>query len=188
MDHPKAGESIDQMIPLRNIHDLLSAHSGFRVIPAREVRSRNRTRSLLGRLIKAIGMLKFGAEFDRKVTLLSFHVEQKERRRIVLDLRWHAAEVPEGLVTFIHFLDDKGEIRFQGDYAFEGQARNAFGILFWRGNIRVPPEVPEGVYRARLGTWLPASSAHLPLTRFRGCRRESVEWCRNAVLVASVNI
>lgn len=185
-DHNAEG-SFDDMVALRDIHDLLSAHPRFRVIPVRQRPLRNRTRSSLGRLIKAVGMLKFGAEFDGKVTLLAYRM-QREGRRIVLDLRWHATEVPDGLVTFIHFLDEKGELRFQGDYAFDGQTRNAFGMLFWRREIQVPPDVPEGAYRVRLGTWLPAATRHLPLTRFRGCDQESVGWCRNAVLLATVNI
>jgi len=178
----------EEMVPLRDIRGLLSAHAGFRVIPVRQHPLRNRRRSAIGRLIKAVRMLRFGAEFDGKVTLLSYQVQRNEGRKIVLDLCWHAARIPDGLVAFIHFLDEKDEIRFQGDYPFDGQTRNAFGMLFWRREIRVPSEVPDGVYRVRLGTWLPKSTRHLPLTRFRGCDRESVEWCRNAVLLPTVNV
>lgn len=188
MQDGEAESLLEEMVPLREIHGLLSAHAGFRAIPVRQRPLRNRTRSSLGWLIKAVGLLKFGAEFDGKVTLLSYQVQRKEGRTIVLDLRWHAGKAPDGLVAFIHFLDEKGEIRFQGDYAFDGQTRNAFGMLFWRREIHIPSAVPDGVYRVRLGAWLPASSRHLPLTRFRGCGRESVEWCRNAVLLPTVKV
>jgi hypothetical protein len=176
-------ERVDQLIPLKDIRELLSAHPNFRVVSVRRNPGRNRAAAMMGWMIKNLGLLKFGAEFDRNFTLLSFHVNRHGQRRIVLQLCWHAIEVPAGWSTFIHFVDERGAIQFQGDYSFEGQVPNAFGMLYSRRSIEVPAEVPAGIYRVRLGIWSPSAAAHLPLTRFHGCFRESAEWCRNAVLL-----
>ena len=179
---------VNDLASLKGIYELLAAHPSFRVPQVERSPSPNRMASRLGRIIKKAYLLRFGAEFNNILTLLSFRVQREGRQRIVLDLVWHATDIPAGWSAFIHFVDQQRELRFQGDYSFEGQAPSAFGFLYLRRNVEVPREIPGGLYGVRLGVWSPAGAVHLPLTRFRGCIRESTAWCRDAVILDTVVI
>ena len=181
----KSNVELDRLAPLLDIQKLLAAHPDFYVVPVEQSIRPNPMAALIGSGIKALRLLKFGAEFNRKLTLLSFDMHHIDQSKIILRLCWHASGVLSDWTAFIHFLDEEGAIRFQGDYSLDAQAPNAFGILYSQRNIEVPAEVPAGTYRVRIGIWSPRADVHMPLTRFRGCLRESTHWCRNAVILES---
>ena len=124
-------------------------------------------------------MLRFGAEFDGKLTLLSFRVRQERRQEVTLDFQWHAPEICSGWTVFVHFLDDRGDIRFQGDHPLSDHKPDPLGFIYYCKRVAAP----EGKYRVRVGVWRPAERLHLRLTRFRGCIQEAPGWCQNAVLL-----
>jgi hypothetical protein len=182
-DHPT-----DAIAALREVHSLLAAHPSFKIVPVRSSSPASWGQSSLGRVIRELRLVKFGAKFDRVLTLLYFRIQKDGPRRISLDLQWHATRIGAGWSVFIHFVDAAGEIRFQGDYALEGQTPDALGFLYSRRRVDIPTEVPEGTYRVRLGVWSPPETRHLRLSRVRGCLRERAEWCRNAVILATFQV
>jgi hypothetical protein len=179
---PDARASLDEVC------SLLQAHPDFRELPVTRVAKKSRTGKAIGRFIKSMRLLNFGAEFARSITLLHFQIHQDQPRVLAMDLRWHIERIPDDWSVFVHFVDDAGAIRFQGDYPLQGETPDPLGLVYSRRLVAVPAEVPPGEYRIRLGVWSPGSAAHLQLTRFRGCERDPVDWCRNAVVLGSVTI
>jgi len=171
---------------LEEIRELLAAHPGFRVIPVKQHTVPNRSAMILGCVFKGIRRLTFGAEFSDKLTLLWYRLRQ-DSKGIMLDLFWHTTGIPADWWVFLHFVDEAGETRFQGDYSFAGASPSPFGFLYLRRTIELPGGLPGGIYRLRLGVWTPAENRHIPLTRIRGCARESAEWC-NALNLDSFTI
>jgi hypothetical protein len=171
---------------LEEVFQLLAAHPGFHVARIRQYPGLVRIASWLGLLVKQARLLSFGAEFGNALTLLRFRVEWEGASRVSMEFIWHASKINPDWWVFIHFLDEAGEIRFQVDYNLQGVAPGVSGLLYLRRPIDIPSGVPSGVYRVRLGVWSPKEAAHLPLTRFRGCKREVARWYRNAVILDPV--
>jgi hypothetical protein len=185
MPNPGNGEP-DALASLDEVCSLLQAHPGFRELPVTRVAGRSWTGKAIGRFVKSMRLLHFGAEFARSITLLHFQIHQDQPRVLLLDLRWHVQRMPDDWCVFVHFVDDGGAIRFQGDYPLQGETPDALGFVYSRRLVPVPAEVPPGDYRIRLGVWSPGSASHLQLTRFRGCERDPAAWCRNAVVLGNV--
>jgi cephalosporin hydroxylase len=187
MDHNAKG-SADALAALKEVHDLLSAHPSFGVVPVRVPSALARRTSLLGLAIKSYRFLRFGAKFDCGLTLLHFKLRMETPRTVILDLQWHATRIDAGLSVFIHFVDAAGEIRFQGDYPLETESPDALGCVYSRRRVEAPKETPAGMYRVRLGVWRPAENKHVRLDRFRGCQREPEGWCHDAVILSSIEL
>ena len=183
-----AKEPADALSALKDVHELLSAHPGFEVVPVSVSSGRARRTSLIGLAIRSFRFGKFGAKFDGGLTLLDFWLRWETPGTVILELQWHATRLGEGFSVFIHFVDAADEIRFQGDYPLESEAQDALGFFFSRRRVEVPKETSPGTYRVRLGVWRPAENRHMRLRRFHGCRQEPPGWCQNAVIVDSVEI
>ncbi len=186
-DH-NAKPASDPLVSLDQVCELLAAHPDFRIIPVSQSANFSRRPSFLGRLIKEIRLRRFGAEFAGTLTLLHFEAHRPEPGKLVLDLAWHTTEIPAGWSVFIHFLDGRGEMRFQGDYPLEGEVPDRLGFVYSRRSVDIPSEVAPGDYRVRLGVWSPNENQHVSLTRFRGCNREPPGWCHNAVLLSTITL
>jgi cephalosporin hydroxylase len=187
MDHNAKG-SADALTALKEVHELLSAHPSFGVVPVRVPSALARRTSLLGLAIKSYRFLRFGAKFDCGLTLLSFKLRVETPRTVILDLQWHATRIDAGLSVFIHFVDAADEIRFQGDYPLEIESPDTLGFIYSRRRVEVPKETPAGMYRVRLGVWRPTENKHVRLDRFRGCQREPAGWCHDAVILSSIEL
>jgi hypothetical protein len=187
VDHA-AKEPADALTALKEVHELLSAHPGFEIVPVRVSSGPAQRTSLLGLVIKGFRFRNFGAKFAGGLTLLHFRLRRETPRSLILELQWHATHIGDGLSVFIHFVDAADEIRFQGDYPLENEARDALGFFYSRRLIEVPKEAPAGMYRVRLGVWCPSENRHVKLYRFRGCYQEPAGWCHNAVILNSIEI
>jgi hypothetical protein len=186
VDHNAKGPA-DPLTALKELHELLSAHPRFKVVPVRVSPGAARKTSLLGLVIRRLRFRKFGAEFAGGLTLLRFRSRWETPSSLILELQWHATHISDGFSVFIHFVDASEEIRFQGDYTLEREAQDALGFFYSRRRVEVPKETPGGNYRVRLGVWRPAENRHVELLRFRGCLQEQAAWCHNAVIVDSVD-
>lgn len=182
------GDKADAVGSLDEICQLLEAHPAFREFPVIRVKKTSRTSAVVGRILKNLRLLRFGAEFARSVTLLHFQIHQDQPRALALDLQWHLKKINPDWSVFIHFIDGSGEIRFQGDYALRDAVPDLLGFVYARRLVVVPAWVPPGNYRVRLGVWLPGAECHLRLTRRRGCRRDSAGWCQNGILLGTVTV
>lgn len=178
----------DALTALKQVHELLSAHPGFEVMPVRSSSDRARRSSLLGLMIKHFRFRKFVAEFDGALTLLRFRVHWETPRTLILELQWHATHIGDGRSVFIHFVDAAGEIRFQGDFPLGSEAPDALGFFYSRRRLEVPKEAPVGTYRLRLGLWRPAEDRMATLSRVRGCPQEVAMWFENAVILDSIEL
>jgi hypothetical protein len=162
-------------VSLNELRALLAAHSGFRTLSVKQNPTPSQSALKFGRLIKRIRLLKFGAEFDNSFTLL-WHKLHVGPGMIILDLFWHVTHLPGNWYVFLHFVDEGGETHWQADYSLSGAAPSPFGFLYSRRRIELPAGAPSGKYHIRLGVWSPQEGRHIPLTRLRGCARESAEW------------
>jgi hypothetical protein len=178
----------DPLASLNQMCELLAADPTFRVKRVTQSPNLAQKRSLLGRMIKEIRLLRFGAVFSGTLTLLYFQLHQQESHNLVIDLHWHQTKRKAGWAVFIHFLDCEGRMCFQGDYSLDGEVPDALGFVYSRRMVVVPREVLRGTYRVRLGVWSPGESRHLPLSRVRGCRREPPGAYQNAVLLSAFTI
>lgn len=173
---------------LAEVYRLLEAHPGFRVAPVSPLAGASRRKSALGRMIQEIRLQRFGAQFERSLTLLHFSSRVDGPRRLSLDLHWHARVIRSGWAVFIHFVDPGGGLRFQADYALDGEAPDALNFVYSRKAVLVPQDAPQGVYRVRLGVWSPREGKLLKLTRFRGCRREERGIFHDSVILDTLEI
>jgi len=180
--------SASEFPALQQIHELLSTHPGYKAVPVVAPPDSPGKTSRLGLLIRRWRFRRFGAEFEGVLSLLNFRLHRENSRTLVLELQWHVTALPAGRSVFIHFLDAKEEIRFYGDYALDRVSTDAFGFFYSRRQVDVPPDVPPGAYRIRLGVWCPTENRLVALTRFSGCTREREGWCHSSVLLDSVNV
>ncbi len=189
MSNPRIGDGkTDALASLDEICQLLRTHPDFRELPAARAAGKSPTGLAIGRFIKNVRLLRFGAEFARSVTLWHFQIRQEQPRVLVLDLRWHVAKLLDDWWVFVHFVDSSGEIRFQGDYPLRGVVPDLLGFVYSRRQVAVPAEVPRGSYHVRLGVWSPTAGSHLELTQFRGCQRGSADSWRDAIRLANVTV
>ena len=187
-NEPIGDGNADAFASLDETCQLLRTHPDFRELPAARVARKSPAGLAIGRCIKTVRLWSFGAEFARSLTLWHFQIRHDQPRVLAMDLRWHGGKLLDDWCVFVHFVDDGGEIRFQGDYPLKGVIPDPLGFFYAHRLVAVPAEVTRGNYRVRLGVWSPGAASHLQLTRFRGCQRESVDWCRNAVILATVTV
>jgi len=170
---------------LSEMYRTLAVHPGFRVSRLRRHTGGSPALLRLGRLIKQARLLRRGAEFAGQATLLDCRARLDPPGRLILDLQWHCPRTRPQWWVFVHFLDSRGEIRFQGDHRLEEGDPDELGFLELR-RIISPPSDARGEFRIRLGVWTPDQGIHLSLTRCRGWGREAPGWCHNAVLLGSI--
>ena len=182
----KGNGKTDAFEALDEICQLLQTHPDFRELPATRVAGKSPAALAIGRWIKNVRLWSFGAEFARSLTLCHFQIRQDQPRVLAMDLRWHVEKLLDDWCVFVHFVDDSGEIRFQGDYPLKGVIPDPLGFVYSHRLVAVPAEVPRGSYRVRLGVWSPGAGSHLQLTRFRGCQRGAADCFPDAVTLATV--
>lgn len=137
---------------------------------------------------KAVRSLRFVVEFAGSLTLLSYRIRTDAPSGILVDLLWHAGQLPPDWWVYIHFLDREGTIRLQGDYALPPGSGTRLKLLPNQRRIEVPADLSGQAYRIRLGVWSPAEGRHLPLTKFRGCIRDTSEGFGSAVILDSFKV
>ncbi len=170
---------------LSDLYRLLAVHPEFR--PPRPLGGGSHL-LWLGRLAQEVRLLRFGAKFAGRLTLLGFFFEREHARKYTFYLHWRCPQTQGGWQVFLHFLNARGEICFQGDHPLGVFRPDPLGFLYLRHTVDVPPETPPGIYQIRLGAWIPQEQAHLPLLRYRGCLREAPGWCHNAVLLGCLEL
>ena len=184
----KGNGKTDAFESLDEICQLLQTHPDFREVPATRVARKSLAALAIGRWVKNVRLWSFGAEFARSLTLCRFQIRQDQPRVLAMDLRWHVEKLLDDWCVFVHFVDDSGEIRFQGDYPLKGVIPDPLGFVYSHRLVAVPADVPRGSYHVRLGVWSPTAVSHLELTRFRGCQRGSAGAWHNAVMIATVTV
>lgn len=167
---------------LEDIFGLLSAHSEFRILRVRHFPILMWTGYWLGGLVKLLRSLRFSAEFDHKVTLLLFRIRREGPSAVVLHLLWYAQKIPPECFVFVHFLDKSDNIRLQGDHLLPAGLSGVLGRITSQCRIELPADLPGRDYRVRLGVWLPRQGVHLPLTKTRGCHRDSAG-CSDSIIL-----
>ena len=172
---------------LSEVYRILSVHPSFALSGFRSLTRRPRL-FWLGRLVKEARLLRFGAEFTGGLTLLGFRLQQQRAREFVAYSQWYAPQVRAGWTVFLHFVNEQGDISFQGDHSLRSGYPDPLGFLYFRRTIHVPSEALGGGYRIRLGVWSPKERMHLELRRYTGCIREARGWCHNAVLLGSFDL
>jgi hypothetical protein len=180
LDNHGAKPTSDQLASLNEVCKLLAVDPKFQVMQVGQAPPKQLH---LGWIIREIGLLRFGAVFSGALTLLGFQIEVREPGNIVMDLRWNLTTKRPGWVVFIHFLDENGIQRLQGDYSLDDAVPDPLGFVYSRRIIEVPREVGRGTYRVRLGVWSPKEGRRLRLGRIRGCQREPSGPNHDAVLL-----
>jgi hypothetical protein len=173
---------------LEGIFQLLSAHPEFHVASVRPSQVLIRATPALGRVLKQVLSLRFCAEFGRSLTLVSFRVRLEDASAITLNLLWHVESVVADCSVFIHFTDETGAIRFQGDHPLLSGHSSPLRLLSSQNRIPAPQDFRRRVYHVRLGVWSPATGMHLHLTKLRGGTRDSSHGYPNAVILGSYYI
>ena len=178
-------EQIEAGRELDGIFELLQVHPGFEVAAVRPSPFVMRATTALGRTVKWVLSWSFCAEFNRSLTLISFRVRLEASSMIALNLLWHAESVPVNCSVFVHFIDETGAIRFQADHPLPSGQVGPLRLLPSQARVPMPQGLFTGLCTVRLGVWSPATNAHFPVTRLRGCTRDSSHGYPDAVILGS---
>jgi hypothetical protein len=181
-------EASDPGKELEDVLELLRVHPGFRVARVRPSRAVKYAAKCLGSTLKAAFSLKFRAEFDHSLTLLSFRLRAEGVSPVTLDLLWHADEIPSDCAVFVHFIDESGTILMQGDHTLPAGPTGPSRLLSTRSTIQPRKEAAPRAYSVRLGVWSPLSSTHLRLTKVRGAACDSKNGYSDAVVLGSYKV
>jgi len=182
--------SVEPETQLSEILELLATARGWRFFRLRHPNPNSSApRGLhIGEWIRRLFFLRFGVAFEHGLALLLFKPTVEGPREVRLRFEWHARYLNAEWRVFVHFLDDQGEVHFQADHPLGCRLRDELGFLYYDLSVRVPSEVPSGVYAIRMGVWWPSQQRHLQVHGFRGVRREKSGWCENAVYVGNCRI
>jgi glycosyltransferase involved in cell wall biosynthesis len=138
-----------------------------------------------GRMVKAVRRIRFGAQFGDSLTLLRCTRRIDGNRQVVFDFEWHAADMDPDWTVFIHFLDESGATRVQGDHALCIYRQDPWGFVTYSFGIPIAEEHLGKTYQLRLGVWSPQKKERLPVTR---CRSLEVEAANCAVLLGPLQM
>jgi hypothetical protein len=181
----------DQRIPAQELKDLVDLLGCVPVFRVARVPRNSRVIGLVSSAVKVFKTVRcrmFSAEFDGCLTLLSYRIRMDGPSAILVDLLWYADQIPLNWWVFVHFLDEEGSIRLQGDYSLPHGPTGRLRLLPNQRRIDVPEALRGNAYRLRLGVWSPVEGRHLPLTKFRGCVRDAAGGLQNAVVLGSYSI
>jgi hypothetical protein len=181
----------DGRLELAQVCNLLAALQGWRAPHVRcsPPLSPRTTGFRIGEWIRRLHFLRFGVAFEDDLFLLKFRCLTDGPRRLRLRLVWQSRFLHPEWCVFVHFLDARGEICFQGDHLLGGRRLlDQLGLLYYEVPIDVREEVAPGSYAIRMGIWWPQQQRHLRVYGFRGVRQEAPGWCENAVYVGGCRI
>jgi|SRR5579863_475501 len=121
----------------------------------------------VGSLIKSANLFRFGAQFGGGLTLLRAEVKLGAPRELSFTFRWHALELCPQWIVFIHFLDEHGATRMQGDHRLWKYDQDPWGFVAYNFRIGIAEGHAGKSYRVRLGVWNPEKKIRLPIARAR---------------------
>jgi glycosyltransferase involved in cell wall biosynthesis len=139
----------------------------------------------MGSLIKSANLFLFGAQFGADLSLLRAEVNFTTPQELFLKFRWHALELCPQWIVFIHFLDEDGATRMQGDHGLWKYDQDPWGFVTYTFKIWIAEAHLGKTYRVRLGVWNPEEKIRLPVVR---ARRLAVEAEECAVSLGSVRM
>jgi hypothetical protein len=109
-----------------------------------------------------------GATFARAVELLGYDTSAQQGT-LEVTLHWRSLEpLYADYTVFVHLLDDYDQVIAQDDAQPQG---GAYPTSVWDGgevivdthSLALPPDLPEGTYRLRVGLYRPETGQRLPL-------------------------
>src|ERR1051325_6687741 len=170
--------SIDADRELADIHRLLSAAWHQRSVRLRRPTAGSPgTMSLrLGEWIRRLCFFRFGVAFEDDISLLVFKSIWRRPRDLTLRLEWHVKHLNPEWQVFVHFMNEKGEIVFQGDHPFGRRLQDSLGFIYYDWRVLVAADVPTGPYAIRMGVWWARRPRHLEGFGFPGGRPERTGW------------
>jgi glycosyltransferase involved in cell wall biosynthesis len=139
----------------------------------------------VGSIIKSANLFLFGAQFGGDLTLLRAEVKLTTPRELSFTFRWHALEFCPRWIVFIHFLDEDGATRMQGDHGLWKYDQDPWGFVTYTFKIWIAEAHLGKTYQVRLGVWNPEEKIRLPVVR---ARRLAVEAKECAVSLGSVGM
>lgn len=128
-----------------------------------------------GRAMTAVRSIRFGAQFGDSLTLLRCNRRIDGNRHVVFDFEWHTSDMDPDWTAFLHFVDENGAIRMQGDHALGFHRQDPWGFVTYSFGIPIAEEHLGKTYRLRLGVWSPQKKERLPVSRCRSLEAEAAE-------------
>ena len=138
-----------------------------------------------GTIVKSFRRIRFGAQFGDSLTLLRCNRRTDGSRHVIFDFEWHAADMDPDWTAFIHFLDESGAIRVQGDHELCIHWQDPWGFITYSFSVPIAEADLGKTYQLRLGVWSPRRKERLPVTR---CRSLQVEAADCAVLLGPLKM
>ena len=138
-----------------------------------------------GTIVKSFRRIRFGAQFGDSLTLLRCNRRTDGSRHVIFDFEWHAADMDPDWTAFIHFLDESGAIRVQGDHELCIHWQDPWGFITYSFSVPIAEADLGKTYQLRLGVWSPRRKERLPVTR---CRSLQVEAAGCAVLLGPLKM
>jgi len=120
-----------------------------------------------GRIVKSLRRIGFGAQFGDTLTLLRCDRRTSPDGQVVFDFEWHAADIDPDWIVFLHFLDESGATRMQGDHKLGVHRQDPWGFVTYSRSIPVAEEHLGKTYQLRLGVWSPARKMRLAVSAGR---------------------
>ena len=117
-----------------------------------------------GRILKSLRRARFGASFGDALTLLRCDRRVHLGRQITFDFEWHAADVDPDWIVFLHFLDESGATRMQGDHRLCVHRQDPWGFVMYSYGVPIAEEHLGATYQLQLGVWSPARKMRLPVS------------------------
>ena len=138
-----------------------------------------------GTIVTSFRRIWFGAQFGDFLTLLRCNRRTDGNRHVIFDFEWHAAEIDPDWTAFIHFLDESGAIRMQGDHELSIHQQDPWGFISYSFSVPIAEAHLGKTYELRLGVWSPQTEERLPVSR---CRSLQVEEAHCAVLLGALKM
>ena len=128
-----------------------------------------------GRVLTAVRRTWFGAQFGDSLTLLRCNRRTNGRRQAIFDFEWHAADMDPDWTVFLHFLDESGAIRLQGDHELCIHRQDPWGFVGYSFGVPIAEDHLGKTYQLRLGVWSPRRKERLQVSRCRSLRVETAD-------------
>jgi len=116
-----------------------------------------------GSVVTALRLIRFGARFGGALTLLRCNLRTGLDRQVVFDFEWHASDIDPDWVVFLHFLDESGATRMQGDHKLCIHQQDPWGFVKYSRSVAIEEEHLGKTYQLHLGVWSPARKMRLPV-------------------------
>lgn len=128
-----------------------------------------------GTIVSAFRRNWFGAQFGDSLTLLRCNRHTDGNRHVIFDFEWHAADMDPDWTAFIHFLDESGAIRMQGDHELCIHQQDPWGFISYSFSVPISEADLGNTYQLRLGVWSSRRKERLPVSRCRSLQAEAAD-------------